>query len=346
MNKIIYIISIFLLNASLKYTYVQPQSPTKVNKPYKNQAKAFYHAAQTGDKSSLKQSTKKLLKKFGLIHLLTPSGIHLSAILGIFIFFLPRKFHLFLFLAVLLYFLSFPSFYSLKRVLYFQIILFFLKGTHQTKAAFFFTFILDLISGGYSLSPLSFAYSFLFWGTIIFSPKKTVVLNLFIAQLIAVYFSAGELNFLAIVVNPVFTALYSFLFPLMSLNLWVLKFSLLSDLFVLFHHYLLEILSLISSLTSIFIIKKSSFLLILPFLRFKLLDIVTVTLFYSPFLNNKPYQHKELAYFYSLPHPRELISNNNKSLNFIDIKCTKRFKEDFWSYKCKKKPSKYGGPVF
>lgn len=343
MLKLIYLISILLLCYST--TTISKQSLLKRSSPIKNQGQAFYQAAQTGDKSALKHQNKKLLKKFGVIHLLTPSGIHLSAILGLILFFLPRKFHIYLFCGILFYFTKFPELYSLKRVLYFQIILFLLKGK-RIDLAFVLTFIFDLISGGFIKSPLSFSYSFLFWGTIMFSNKGKLVYSLFLAQLIALFFSSGELNLLSSIVNPILTSIYSFCFPLMSLNFWILKAATITKFFFEFHESILMVLKTIDSATTFLLIKKSTILLFIPFMRMKPRIVLCLSLFYSAALNNPQLKEKESSYLYSLASEEEIIRSKMNRIEFLEVKCIKKFKGEYWNFLCKKKPSKYGGPIF
>lgn len=310
-----------------------------------SQSHAFYIASQTGNKSALTYANKKLLKKFGIIHLLTPSGIHLSAILGFILYFLPRKFRLPLFICCLLYFYTFPNLYSLKRVLYFQIFYFVLKVPNKKYYAFIFTFVFDLLAGGYKLSPLSYTYSFLFWGTIIFSPTRNVLFNLFKAQLIALYFSQDSLNILSALINPLITSVYTFFFPLMSFNYWLLDSFLLNKLIYFFHNYILLLLKFVSAKFSFLEISKCSILLFIPFIDYSRTRLFILLFLFSSDLNNVTTKIYEKNMIYSLPPKGELLNATNNKLNYLDLRCTQKFMSVRWEFRCKKKPSKYGGLI-
>lgn len=346
MARIILLFSIFILGFNFQNSNFKR---TKKHSKKMNQAKAFYQAAQTGDKSNLTQKYKLALKEFGLIHLLTPSGIHLSAILGIFLFFLPKKYHIGIFSFTLLIFVTTTGLYSLKRVLYFQIITFFLKGKFKNQIGFILTFILDAFLGGYLASPLSFSYSFLFWGVIIFSKKSfiNVSINLFLAQLISIYFGHGSINLFAIIINPLFTSLYSFLFPIFSLNYWILDSFGFTKLIIDFHHYFLNILHFLKQNLSIFLLTSHPLILLLPLISFRSKKgIVSVLCFFCLNLNQSNLYSKDINFFYTIPEKSELIITKKNKLNFFDIKCNRYFMGSYWRYSCKERSSKYGGPIF
>ena len=313
-----------------------------------DQGLAFYQATQTGDKSNIKRVYKEALKEFGLIHLLTPSGIHLSSILGIFLVFLPRKYHIGIFLMALFTFITIPGLYSLKRVIYFQIITFFLKGRYKNQLGFVLTFLLDALLGGFIASPLSYAYSFLFWGVIIFSTSSTLktILNLFFAQLIAVYFTSGSVNLFSIIINPILTAIYSFLFPLFSLNYWILDIDWLTSHIVELHILLLNLLAFIKGHLSLFLISSHPLILLLPIFSFNKKVISLFLLIFSLNLNFSSKSLNDTNVFYSLPETSEFLELKKNKIIFVDIKCNRLFRGSFWRYSCKERPSRYGGPVF
>jgi hypothetical protein len=342
MLKVIYLLSFFLFAYGFQ-DYGNYQFQVRKS-PKLNQAEAFMQAAQTGNKASFNYHNKNLLKRFGLLHLLTPSGLHLSSILGLMLIFLPRKFHIVVFVVTLAFFINNPALYSLKRVLYFQIIRYFCKSS---KLSFLMAFFVDYITGGFYKSVLSYAYSFLFWGVIIFSPKNYWILckNLFIAQLVAINFNQDSINFFTLIINPVFTSLYSTLFPLMSLNYWLLDIAILKDAIIKFHHMLLELLWYLDQQLKIFELRPHFVFFALPFLSGLKIHYYLILLV-IPFELNKTSLHKPglAKVFYPLKSNDEMMSSDSKKIHFVGLNCRKKFKENYWDFYCKKKPSKNGGP--
>lgn len=305
--------------------------------------RAFYQGSQTGEKAGISRELKKAIKKFGIIHLLTPSGIHLSSILLFIFLFVKKKFRIIVYfiLFILFYFLS--GFYSLKRIIYFHLINTFLKNS---RLLFLFTFLLDIILGGYYLSPLSFIFSFLFWGIIIFHKKSKIdlVMKLFFAQLIISYFFHSEINILALIINPLITSIFSFVFPVLSINFWLLpEFSF--DSAILFFFKTLSHFLLWSSSTFSFLdFLPSSLFLALPFIyHFKPKYALILSLcFISPLNINPPKRSIESSTL-SYSYRSEVLRENFRKIDFYDRKCKRTFMDSFWEIQCKKKPSKFGG---
>jgi len=55
-------------------------------KNYSKDVFYIYRAMTSGNKRGLNRKLKTVMKNFGLMHILTPSGIHLSSVLSIFRF--------------------------------------------------------------------------------------------------------------------------------------------------------------------------------------------------------------------------------------------------------------------
>ena len=87
-----------------------PKPDRLVNWP--KQEKSFYLGTQIGNKDGISKSLKDNIKKFGLIHLLTPSGIHLSSILLFVFIFIKRKLGILIYLPLLIIFSTLSGFYS------------------------------------------------------------------------------------------------------------------------------------------------------------------------------------------------------------------------------------------
>ena len=201
----------------------------------------------TGNKTGISPYTKKAFKKVNLSFLLTPSGIHFSA-LFIFVVFFIKKFKN-KFVRSLLKFLVltsvffFPNFESLKRLGILRIIFqvkFLAKSTISLEKIFFLTFFISFIFGQYKSSPIGFIYSFAFLGTF-FSlrehPKLMLICGLFSTQLILALFLGEKVSFLSIPFGLFGSFIFSLLFPLLViflLTFWIIPINWAEPLIKLF----------------------------------------------------------------------------------------------------------------
>jgi competence protein ComEC len=348
--SLVFLISIFLLtqiqNQKIPFNKVdKPKFNTERLKSWKTNESALYHSSQTGDKTKVSPVLKKALKQFGLIHLLTPSGIHLSSLLLFIFLFLKRKFHKYIYFSLLFLFMPLTGFYSLKRILIFHI----LKSCKlSNQSSFIFTFIIDILIGGYLNSPLSFAFSFLCWGVIIFTngSKLKLVYNLFLSQLIISYFSNFPINPISILINPLFTSIFSFLFPVMSINFWFFNENPVDSTIIYFFNFFKSILIFLSLKTSsLLFIPTASMLLIPIFHKFKIKNLIYLLVLTPTSLNliplSKSSKHSEVII--PLAHSSERLSSRKRKLNYWDRNCNLKYKGEFIHVFCKKKPSKNGG---
>ncbi len=348
--SVIFLFSIFLLsqinNQSIQF---KKKQPNKFNSDrlssWKQIDREFYYSSQTGNKGKIDLKLKSSLKEFGLIHLLTPSGIHLSSLLLFIFLFLKKSWHKYIYFLLLGLIMPLTGYYSLKRIVIFHIIKCF-KISNQY--AFILTFIIDLIIGGYAKSPLSFAFSFLCWGVIIFSTgsRFKLVYNLFLAQVIISYFSNLPINLLSLIINPIFTSLFSFLFPIMSINFWILPET--SFDFVLqfiFKIFRLLIISLSENTNYLLFIPTSLMLLVPIFHKLSFKNIAIAFLISSsslgPKMKSLSYSHKKVIT--PLPSKTERLKVNSTSFDYWDRKCRVNRNTNIKRTICKKKPSKNGG---
>lgn len=179
---------------------------------------SLWHAIVTGDKSRLSKDQLQKYKHMGLMHVLTPSGLHLGSVIWLQKL-LPQR----LFIAAL-FFLSMgisllPTYFPIKRILIFK--WFKLSTNVNNELLFLLTFIMDLCLGFYSQSPMSSLLSFLFWGTIITHKKfqgpsllKKMSLNLLLVNLIFLQ----STSFLAFFINPLVSLFVGISFPLLILG--------------------------------------------------------------------------------------------------------------------------------
>lgn len=172
----------------------------------------IYTAATTGYKVGKQKELKEKWKTLGILHLLTPSGIHLGTILLLFRF-LGRfkKYGEWLLGAMLL---SVGGFYSMERIFIIRRLSF---KNH------FYNYLLGmlimLVFGHYSASPLSFIYSFLFLG-LFYTGTKKILTKLTIAHLIICWFNQTEFYLFAPIFNFVLTFVFSLTFPIILVSYW------------------------------------------------------------------------------------------------------------------------------
>ena len=229
--RIIYILAIFLISVSVmrqnKYNYTAKIFHRKYDSSWSKPIIGLYDATQIGYKRLIDKNLKVAFQNLGIMHLLTPSGIHLASILIVLNKLLPKSL-LKLILVVFYIFININGgFHSIRRILCFCL----LKDTiKSSKLNFYITFAIDLIIGGYSSSALSFSLSFLFWGVIIFSNKNKVelLINLFFSQALISFFFNAKISMFSIIINPIITSIFSSSFFLLSFQYW-LKLSMFEN---------------------------------------------------------------------------------------------------------------------
>lgn len=221
---------------------------TEIKKSFKHPENAnVLFSFLTGHKNGISPYTRKAFKKTNLSFLLSPSGIHLTAlllILGIFLKRIKIKWvrHLSQCL-ILIPFLFLPQFYSLKRLILLRLILkakFIAKFSLNFENIYLITFFVSFLFGHYHDSPLSFLYSFIFLGTF-FSlrdhPKIILIMGLFSSQLIIALFMGEKVSLLAIGVGLIGSLIFSFLFITIIIfftTFWMFKINWIEPLMTLF----------------------------------------------------------------------------------------------------------------
>ena len=348
---LVLIFSFYLLNSNTNKRY--KRNPLK--KPnqlqfsgWSSTTTAVYNATQTGQKTYVPKSFKGILKRFGLLHLMTPSGIHLSSLLMFVFIFIKKKYRIAIYLPLIIIFYPMIGLYSLKRVLYFYLFKLFIK---DNQTCFIITFLFDLLIGGYSNSPLSFSYSFLCWGLIVFSNSKfKMALNLFTAQLLISYFTIEQINSLAIIINPIFTTIFSFFFPFMSINYWVIEIDLALRAINFFLSLFITSLYLIDKYLFFLNFHPNIMLIILISiynLRYSKKILATLLVISCGNLNDthSTYKNrKEGLKSIGIGEKEDLLKTEKDSLYFFDRTCRRKFKSSYWEVKCKKKALHLGGP--
>lgn len=188
----------------------------------------LHYSMITGKKNVLRKKQKLLFKNLSLQHLLTPSGLHLSTIywpLKKTLQYLTKP-YLVIILFVIFYLILYKHGYnSLCRMILFKANFILFSGSGDSKkniwTIFIITFVFELLWGTFKSSPLSYAFSFLYLGTVL-TVKSQGIRNLFIP-----IFCCGILtcSLLEQAFNPFFifgnligTSIFILFFPLIILT--------------------------------------------------------------------------------------------------------------------------------
>ncbi len=205
-------LSLFYLSVVFVFllTDYQSSSFSKSRQIKLSYGNAFQRAIFWGNKNQIKKETMKIFKDLNLVHIFTPSGLHFTVL---------RKF-LFLFSALpffnfILFFLFrfYSSFHSIQRIT----LIYLFKSYFSLESSFFITFILEFICGNWHTSPLSFAYSYLFLGSIVLTVKcrKSIIISTLIISIIVSKNLMSEMLYpLSLCFNFPLTALFSLMLPL------------------------------------------------------------------------------------------------------------------------------------
>lgn len=244
MNRLafIYMISFALLcflQGHQKYSYEKtPQFVQDKREELKSKFEKPEHAELllsyvAGEYKKIPKEIKEAHKILGLNHLFTPSGIHLSALFLLFfpfLFWLKKSNRLGHFLFGSLLYLSpfvlLPTFSAAKRISLLRLLTLWktlFPWQIPIFALFIGAFVLDIFLGGYSSSPGSWVYSFLFIG-ILFSceklPSLFVPLALWGGQLMISFFQQTPLTLVGFFLGFLLTALFTPFFPIYFAYFW------------------------------------------------------------------------------------------------------------------------------
>ncbi len=192
----------------------------------------LWESMLTGRVAPLPAIIKENFSLLALNHIFTPSGFHLSAIMGPMlrlIKFKPAQF--FIILSVGVVFIFIPGFLALKRMI-------FIKASQtilDLKMGFCLALLVDALVGTFQSGALSFTYSFLFLG-LIYSGIKGVALLIwfFVAQILISFFNSQDISLLLLIFLPLINALFALALPLLFLLCWpLLEWQLSIGLFIL-----------------------------------------------------------------------------------------------------------------
>lgn len=193
---------------------------------------ALSRAFILGDKRSLTKKLKIKFSKLHINHLFTPSGIHFTSFFLIFVPLLKRlkkrgnkKFALVFEIGICLLPFSLGGFYSLKRISTLRITNILLKKL-KFKIDFYYifliSFLIDFIFGTYTHNPMSYAFSFLFLGSLLSNTKlSSIALSFFSANLFLTIFFHSKVSLLGFFLGFLLTSIFSILFPFLFLFYWL-----------------------------------------------------------------------------------------------------------------------------
>lgn len=201
----------------------------------------------TGQTRRLPRALRSLHQDLSLMHLLTPSGLHLAIIwktlTPLLLFFCTRKktaqfFLAFITTTLLFVFGHHANLWAMQRVMLFRLCLFaFPRDFHHVLyCCFLVSFFLSFVLGNFHSSPLSFALSFLFFGQIIASNGSItkLITGLFVSSALVQVLFLQPFSTWAVLFGILLTPLFSLFFPFMLLDYWFI--SHISDLRLEFIH--------------------------------------------------------------------------------------------------------------
>jgi len=228
----------------------------------KKQNAYLYQSFVLGNKTGLSRKIKDKLKTMGLYHLMTPSGLHYSC-LFFFIAVLRRKYkNRYLAYAEigvgLLIHTFLPGFYAFKRVALLNALkvtnTIFLENKLSRLEVLFSFLIYDIFFGTFRYSKISFFMSILFIGIFYLRgmSKFYIIFYLFIGQVMMAYLFGNEVSVMNLILSPLYTMLFSLIYPFLCVNIFFLHIFNYSDLIITFLAKLLTLFYQISSLTPYF----------------------------------------------------------------------------------------------
>lgn len=314
----------------------------------------IYKKSLTGDKSILPKKIKSAFQRYGLYHLLTPSGLHLSSLF--FINILPIAAQIIILLSIFIIILPMHSYLSLERILIFKTIFNITSSFGlrlNQELILLATIILSVFVGNFQQSPMSFMFSILFWGTILIykSNKFQMLIFLNVSQHLIGLLLNQPINIISIIVNPIYTFSFVSIFPFFLINQLIGEMNLLTTLINIFIESWLDSLLWILDHDFIGTARFSIYPLIITtvFLNHRKYKsaLIFITLMASEVSSHGSRISPHKDFIINIGHRGEVLKKNTKvgqkvTYTFIDQKCVFRKSQFF----CKKKPSKYGGPIF
>jgi hypothetical protein len=193
---------------------------------------------------------------------------------------------------------------------------------------------------------MSFIYSALFWGTIMIFKDNKIKLLLYLN--ISLFFISSlngqEASPLSIFINPLITGVISSFFPILFINQFTSHF-INSDLLInYFFKLFISLIRLINELDPfpLIYIGTTTLVIFTICLYFKKNKLAIFLLCFNMTGIQKPIHGAKSPLIVNLGDKTEIVFLKKNWIHFIDQKCKIENMRIF----CKKKPSRFGGPVF
>ncbi len=227
-------------------SFFKSQNKTIHQKVSSKEQAEFIMSVVTGNQRGFnKTSLAPLIKKFNLIHLMTPSGLHLTVVLFLFFLLIKKRKHRLIILFVAYGVLSYYQiFLPIKRIITLRLFSLLLHKHLSPLKIFFGGFIFDLLLGSYHDSPVSFYFSMLFLGIIYDYQEKPIYplwINFFIAQCLIHCFFDTPFFAASILINSALLFYFPFFF-LLSLFVYLLPCTILIKTHSFFFQYFVSFL--------------------------------------------------------------------------------------------------------
>ena len=257
-------------------------------KNYSKDVFYIYRAMTSGNKRGLNRKLKTVMKNFGLMHILTPSGIHLSSVLSIFRF--TPKISFFFFLIIFCFIFYSENYLSMERVLLFKLLykIFSKVGLFNIELIFIFCITSSLFMGHFQRSPLSFIYSVAFWGVIVIFRKHPfkMIIHLNFMLYFVNSFTATSVSALSIFINPLVTSVVSCLFPFLFINAFLPDWIQLNEIVSFIINHLKDFLFFIDKIDIFPKISIETYIIVTFFILQRLFSfkiaLVFLLIFYIP----------------------------------------------------------------
>jgi competence protein ComEC len=198
----------------------------KAKKNLRNHGKiaSLDNAINVGYKRKLPRKWKKSFKNLGLLHLFTPSGLHLYPFYFLITFLFNRFISISVLSAIFLLILNTGDFFALRRIALMKasaLSLSFIIKKNPFLYAFFLAFFIDFCWGSFKDSPLGFTFSFTFLSLLIIKePKYPFYYKIILGQILIAYFLNQNLNIAYCIIGIGLSSIFSLVFPIIFLNFW------------------------------------------------------------------------------------------------------------------------------
>ena len=330
-HAIFVICCIYMIQSALSLPFQKRERKyVSISLNEENKKSTLYSAVISGDKTSINGKVKKQLKALGLLHLFTPSGLHLSSFF--FMRFLPKKILIPVLVLLFIYLSSQFQYLSMERVLIFKLLHLTFRNL-GLSLHFTLTFIISFLLGQFN-EPLSFLYSLVFWGTILIFRNNPIkcVFYLCFQNLMLNSLQGAQTNFLIFIINPILTFIVSGAFPLLFFNSLLPSWAEinLSFFFTLIEWILINLPNCFS-----FKISFSFLLVFFLYLKNKHTKLLIVILLLTPTVINRSWNFRPQEKFILGPGPSQEIIQG-KAYQFVDRSCDEYLN-------CRRKRIEWGG---